>query len=436
MEEWIMKKFILIFTVLTALVINACDMGGSLETGTLRIEFAEGGGGGSRAAAPGDDKLAYELILTGPGNQKIETRVSAEDGYTGQVVQGKWQIVAVEYQPGNDLSGLGSTEVTVGEGTTRTQVPLIAAPSMILATPDETGLVIIEGSGEYAYTHNFPAQEGVFIAGRTVQLSPFKIAEHETTYELWYTVRQWALGHGYTFSNYAGQEGNDGANGAAPGAGKQEPVTHVSWRDAVVWCNAYSEMTGKDPVYYLEETTNFNDTTKVLRVAKYSTNTYSANTAADRAIMNPNAGGYRLPTEAEWEYAARGGKGPGTEGPFAYKWAGTNDSSTVKNYAWRSGNAGNKTHPVGGKLPNTLELYDMSGNVEEWCWDWIDDVSTGTVTNPAGPASPRPRLQPNRIVRGGSYMDGYDSGGAVAIRGDSHPYQHANSQRGFRVVCR
>ena len=103
---------------------------------------------------------------------------------------------------------------------------------------------------------------------------------------------------------------------------------------------------------------------------------------------------FRLPTEAEWEYAARGGKSGGT------KYAG---SSTIADVAWYGSNSSSKTHPVATKLPNALWLYDMSGNVQEWCQDWYSSYSSAEQTNPQGPALPG--AYPFRMCRGGGYRD-------------------------------
>ena len=104
---------------------------------------------------------------------------------------------------------------------------------------------------------------------------------------------------------------------------------------------------------------------------------------------------FRLPTEAEWEFACRGGNNS-----RGYKYSGSNNLGSV---AWYNGNSGNKTHPVGTKAPNELGIYDMSGNVWEWCADWYGDYSSGAQTNPTGPYGGS-----NRVYRGGSWN--YDVG--------------------------
>jgi formylglycine-generating enzyme required for sulfatase activity len=131
---------------------------------------------------------------------------------------------------------------------------------------------------------------------------------------------------------------------------------------------------------------------------------------------------YRLPTEAEWEYAARsGGK--------AEKWAGTNSESELKDYAWYGENSGSKTHPVGQKKPNGLGLYDMSGNVWEWVQDWYDEdyYKNSPKDNPKGPSSGQ-----HRVLRGGSWLS-FPSRMWSSFRGRLGPSTRGNDF-GFRCV--
>jgi len=114
-------------------------------------------------------------------------------------------------------------------------------------------------------------------------------------------------------------------------------------------------------------------------------------------MVNWTANGYRLPTETEWEFAAKGGT---LAQPTPYTYSGSN---TIDNVAWYSSNSGTTTYTVGQKSANELGIYDMSGNVWEWCWDWYDNSSGaypfGGTTDPKGPST----SQTYRLLRGGSF---------------------------------
>ncbi|MBN2102632.1 formylglycine-generating enzyme family protein [bacterium] len=175
--------------------------------------------------------------------------------------------------------------------------------------------------------------------------------------------------------------------------GFNQPVENVSWYDAIQFCNSLSHMEAVDPFYNI-------DGIKITR--------------------NLNSSGYRLPTEAEWEYAARGGKWC-----HSYRYSG---SDSAKEVAWYAENSNNMSHNIGQKSPNELGIYDFSGNVWEWCWDGIgNEVTTSLI----GIQKDSEKLF--RVIRGGGWQCHSDSLGITNYK--NFQSSERRSDLGFRI-CR
>jgi formylglycine-generating enzyme required for sulfatase activity len=255
---------------------------------------------------------------------------------------------------------------------------------------------------------------------RTVTLDAFYMGKYEVTKAEWDEVRTWGLSNGYT--------------DLAAGSGKasNHPVYTVSWYDIVKWCNARSEKEGLAPVYYTNDTQ-----TTIYKMGSVD---------VTNAQVKWSASGYRLPTEAEWEKAARGGLS-GKRFPWgdtiSHSQANYRASSSlaydlsgsVNNYQTTYATGSTPyTSPVGAFAANGYGLHDMAGNVWEWCWDWYGTYVAGSQTNPLGSSSGT-----YRVTRGGSWYDGAD-GSRIASSSNPDPAVTGYDQSGglqfigFRVA--
>ncbi len=203
----------------------------------------------------------------------------------------------------------------------------------------------------------------------SVTLSDYYIARHEVTFE--------------EYDRFCQATGKKKPDDEGWGRGKR-PAISVSWYDAIEYCNWRSSQDGLTPVYSINKLTK--DPNNKSRIDKLKWT----------VTINWQANGYRLPTEAEWEYAARSrGKD--------HKWAGTSSESQLTSFANGTGETDGYeyTSPVGTFKANDLGLFDMSGNVREWCWDWYGSYSRNSNSNPKGP-----NKGSYRVLRGGSWLNG------------------------------
>lgn len=272
-----------------------------------------------------------------------------------------------------------------------TQVPVTnaATTTRIFDVNPPPGMVLIP-AGSFTMGDNLDdTPESLPL--HTNYVSAFYMDRYETTKAKWDEVYQWATNHGYTFVVLV------------PAAkGTNHPIHTINWYNRVKWCNARSEMEGLSPCYYTTA-----GQTNIFRTGNF---------VLSNACVKWPANGYRLPTEAEWEKAARGGAG-GKRFPlgdtishsqanyYAAPSSYTFDISPTSGFHPTFDDVEPYTSPVGYFEPNAYGLYDMAGNLWEWCWDVYDIYSSGAQTDPHGPNGVLgPGGVPiNRILRGGGW---------------------------------
>jgi sulfatase modifying factor 1 len=278
------------------------------------------------------------------------------------------------------------TETEVAPGATT--VPPQTTPEQVEPTeeikPNTPEMVLVEAGGfEMGSTDGFPDEQPVH---RVEMTRSFHIGKYEVSFEEYDVFCEDTIGF-----NKPDDRGM--------GRGKR-PVAGVDWNDAVAYCNWLSEKEGLTPCYSGK--------------GKMTECDFSSN-------------GYRLPTEAEWEYAARGG-----QKSQGYVYAGSDDPDIV---AWYGDNSDDQSHPVGQKQPNEMGLYDMSGNSLEWCWDWYVEeyYASSPSSDPEGPPLPSTTnpWELVRVRRSGNWKESSDSVRTACRSYDDPTYPGGN---GFRLA--
>ena len=304
------------------------------------------------------NELKFEITNEEWSISETAATLTADYSWSGEIVS-----IAMEVSEDEDFANANSFEASVsGNSLAVTATGLKAETKYYYRIIIDTGSVTFESETRtfetlktiFSLTVNGVIFEMVYVEGGTfdmgatseqgsdaydneypvhsVTLDGYYIGKFEVTQELWLAVMgSWP--------------------GTAPsnvwGVGANYPAYNISWNDCQEFVSMLNSLTGRT---------------------------------------------FRLPTEAEWEYAARGGKKSSH-----YKYSG---SGNIYDVAWNRDNSGGKTHAVGTKSPNELGIYDMSGNVWEWCSDWYGSYSAGAQTNPQGPSSGS-----GRVLRGGSWFD-------------------------------
>ena len=377
-------------------------------------------------------------VTWGEIKDEAKTKITCNPGY----VFAAWKKGSIT---GKELFDIDEFEEDTDVYATTQQVPI---SSGVKVMPPAGG--IIGHTVSYTLPTADASWKGVFIGGRSVNLNAYTIGKHEVSVKIWNEVCEWAQKNGYLFEF-------DPKDDDTP-TELNQPMANISWTDCIAWCNAYTEM-------------KFGNTEQcVYRDGSASGAVIKQAFHGDKAHCDFSKKGFRLPTEAEWEYAARyqgndstnaeqygtvyltnlnsasGATKPiGFEGmamPSGETYASLHEETTrvaIFNKWWDGMVFATQSPPVTGranvgtKNANALGIFDMSGNVAEWCWDLYTTINASTNAYPTGPF---PDYETQRVVRGGNWSESTGQAVYDCMTGKRKMNYSGKADpiRGFRLV--
>jgi len=392
-----------IATVSTSGLVTAVAVG----TATITVTTADGG-----KTAECSVGVNYPSLLTLSGTITISPNNGVTTGTELIAVYSGSETVTYHWEKdGTNISGATSNKYTPTEAGNYTVTVSLTGYNNKTSAP-----VVVSAAGSVSpiQVNMVTIPAGTFIMGspttepnrfdnetqHSVTLSGFSMSKYQVT------QAQWTAVMGKTIVELQALATSSTTD---YGRGDNYPVYYVSWYDAIVFCNKLSLLEGLEPVYSISGKTNPSDWGNIPT---------SSNSTWDAVVMNKK-NGYRLPTEAEWEYACRAGT------TKAY-----NTGDTISNNTgWYSNNSGSKTHEVGLKSANAWGLHDMHGNVYELCWDWYNSsyYSSSPANDPTGAVTGS-----YRVSRGG-YWNSNGQSLRSAERNSNNP-TYRNYSIGIRLV--